>query len=225
MKESIFHKILIYLYRNDAINENQIDITEFLKTIWDKGNTGEQWNNLNRIKYAIDRIQSDGYGHFENSPGYLSLNEEKFREDMSTKYTVVLGYDLNKGEVAIKARITTKGYDYIRLYIRDNEQHASVLKTNDSVLRLNNDVLPKTFRSQDRIGAISLVIAGITAIFIILTVYLSEHGVISEELKNTNKVMSSQSQSLESLKQSVQNLDSALSKAVKDSLYQKRGSR
>ena len=133
MKEPIIYKILLHLYEREAINEDAIDITDFLKTIWDENNSAEEFNNLNRINYAMNRILENGYGQFFFSPQYCTLNQAKTMPNGKTERCT-------PKNIAISARISTKGHDYIVDEMRKRQQDlliANSIATNKSLQDVN----------------------------------------------------------------------------------------
>lgn len=123
-----------HLYDEDAINNDQIDITGFLKGLWQE-NSAEAFNNLNRIRTALWRMDLEGFATYVYFPNFHTLNSEHDLANGKGKYRA----DLNNTEVKIK--ITVKGYDYIVEELRKRQQddlNSNIIATNISLQDANN---------------------------------------------------------------------------------------
>lgn len=127
MKGSLANEILMYLYYEDVINEDVILISNYLT---EKQNTDTYnndtlvWNNFNRIKNAIDKIEKNNYATFSYIPhGPLG--------------TLKLGRTCRLENTEVRVKFHPAGFEYIRNFIRENEQHNSILETNKSVIESN----------------------------------------------------------------------------------------
>jgi hypothetical protein len=214
-KPSLIHKILIYLFRNDAINQRQVIVTAFLKTIRDEDDDRD--NNFNRIAMALDRINETGYASYNCSPGNHQLNQH------------VGGILCTLDNTDVNMTIHLKGWDYIKNFIRENEQHKSILDTNSSILATNksvkelNDLLPKFNKNQLRLTRIAVAVAAISLIAVGVSAYYASRGITSDQLDATNVILQRNEQILDSIRLHQNKIDATLQKAVKDSLYQHLG--
>jgi len=102
------------------------------------------------------------------------------------------------------------------------EQRQSIIDTNESVKetnvsfkKLNDSIIPNNNRLQRNLTIISLVMAGLTTIYIVKDFYKTS----SQDLKPIYIQLQRQSQILEKMQQSQKGIDSSLAKAVKDSFY------
>lgn len=132
MKGSIAHQIVIYLYRNDVINETQINITDYLKELRDINNDTD--NNFNRIVSALEKLRNEGYIKFSCPYEY---EPNRFR-------TVVLGEFYNLDNTTVNISFSMSGYEFVRNLIREDEHHKSVVS-------LNNDT-KKYYENQDEVN-------------------------------------------------------------------------
>lgn len=118
---SIIFKILNHLYERKALDDDFIDITDFLKTIWNENDKIEEFNNLNRINKAISRIQEQQMAYFRTNPGHHILNENKIHPATQQSYRV----DLHNTDV--HGQFTLKGHDYIKEELRKIKEEESII--------------------------------------------------------------------------------------------------
>jgi hypothetical protein len=207
MKRSLIHRILIYLYEEDVINQNQINVTAFLLKIQNEDNDRE--NNFNRIVMALGRIKVAGYAEFNCSPETHTLNQ------------VVNGITYNLENTQVNMSFNINGYDYIRNFLRENEQQKSILETNTSVKTLNEQV-PKFNTIQIRLTIITSIIAVLSLVAIGVSAYYSSKSITGSQFDSTNKILERNTMILDSIRNYQKEIDSSLNKAVKDSFYRKR---
>lgn len=168
MKPSLIHHILRHLYYEDAINQQQIDITDFLKKIRDEDD--DRGNNFNRIVMALNRINETHMASYNCSPNYSRLNE------------VAGGRLCTLENTQVNMSFTLEGWQFIKEFISQNEQNASTLATNKSILAANesllttnqsilstnasvaklNEMLPDFYKRQLRLTRITMVMAAIS---------------------------------------------------------------
>jgi hypothetical protein len=91
----------------------------------------------------------------------------------------------------------------------------SIRETNASFKKLNEEIIPDNFTLQKGIGKKTLLAIAASAFFSLATLCVS---IILRDTE-TPKILQTQGQSLDSLKQSLQRIDASISKAVKDSFY------
>jgi len=121
MDQSIYFKILRHLYERQAINDDFIDITQFLKSIWNEDDKSEESNNLNRINGAMGRIESAGLAHFRTNPGHHRLNEIKTHPSSGVNYRV----DLHNTDV--HAQFTLPGHEFVKEELRKAKQSEALI--------------------------------------------------------------------------------------------------
>lgn len=202
MRDSIIHKILIHLYREDAINRDKVDITEFLRKVENENN--EDGENLHRIKVALARIYKAEYALIFYDPGG-TLGDPRNGVVATLENTI------------IKASFYVKGFDYTRQFIRDNEQHGSIIDTNNSFKKLNEEIIPHNNTLQRNMGYSTLVIAVLSMAAIAFSAYYSSQSVTSKDIKSLDTLLKNNQQLLQKMQQSQKGIDSSLRKAVKDS--------
>ncbi len=174
MRDTFQIKILKHLLEVDAINDTQIDITDFLKTLWRKDIPAENINDLNRIKTALDRLQKYDLIFYSYSPKDLNINEYKNRPGTNEQYKTSLGSDPSKDEVSVKANITWKGYEYIVQEIRNRQQdelNKNTIATNTSLQAANtstNALNTETARYYNKANWATWTIAGLTTLSAII---------------------------------------------------------
>jgi hypothetical protein len=95
----------------------------------------------------------------------------------------------------------------------------SVILTNQSFKNLNEEVIPKYSEIQRRVGNKTLLIAALSAVFLMVSVYYVKKGVTSKDIESLNKQLQKDTQLLDSIRQHQKGIDESLKKAIKDSFY------
>jgi hypothetical protein len=205
MAEILMHRILIYLYEEDAINQDRINIIQFITSIYDEGPESERENsnNRHRIVSALQRLQADKFIN-------ISLNPT------TDPPTPIIMKTENK-TLGINVRLEWAGYKYILEYLRQKQQHESIIETNASI-KLLNDKIPDINRKQRNLTIITLVVAGLSFFAIAFSAYFAKRAPTGEQLLQLNTSLQENSRLLDSMRQSQKGIDSSLRKAVKDSV-------
>jgi hypothetical protein len=204
-KKPLTHKILQYLLEIDSIDEDQVIITDFLKQRWRK-DTNEDWNDIDRIKRALERLLINNLITLSFDPDRNRLNEDKIHPTTGEKYRCTLD------NTNIQAGLTQDGYDRIVEVLRLEKQDEinqslkdsgdSAIITNTSVRRLNR------FLKWANIGA--LAIAAATGVFIALT-FLKDDG---KDLRPIYTQLESIARSQDSMRLIQREIQTSLQKAL-----------
>lgn len=209
MKDSTFHVILIRLYNEDVYSQKQVDITDFLKSVRDIDD--DKPSNFNRISYAIDKIQALQYANFNYIPSDYHLTKLKNGIISTLENTTV------------NAVLETKGFEYIRNYIMEKEQHESVLFLNKETKiyyekqeDINKSIVD--FNETLKItNIIAIIIAGITGFFIAFSAVKDD----SAQLQLLNKQLKQTVLILDSMQKTQIRIDSSLKTMAKNSSKKK----
>lgn len=152
-------KILKHLYEIGAMDNDQIDITDFLITLWRKEDPSESRNDLSRIKTALHRLQKIELIFYSYSPDGSDISQEKTRPGTGEAYKTTLGHDRDIDEVSVKANITWKGYEYIAQEVRNRQQdklNDNTITTNTSLQQANKSTLLLNAETKKYYGRASL---------------------------------------------------------------------
>jgi hypothetical protein len=207
MRRSLIHQILIYIYRNDAINQKQINVTAFLKVLRDEN--ADRANNFNRITMALQRIEKTGYASYSCSPENHQLNQ--------TVGNVICTLD----NTEVYMSINLEGWTFTKNFISQNEQNASTLATNESVKNLNK-LLPEYYQRQLRLTRVTIWVAAVSLMAVLFPAYFSSKFITGAQFDRTNALLQRDMQILDSIRLHERAIDNTLQKAVKDSLYRPR---
>ena len=99
------------------------------------------------------------------------------------------------------------------------EVNQSVINTNKSFKNLNEEVIPKYSEIQRKVGNKTLLIAGLSTVFLLASVYFAKKGVTSEDIRLLNIQLQKNTRLLDSIRQYQKGIDETLQKAAKDSFY------
>ncbi len=100
-------------------------------------------------------------------------------------------------------------------YVYKNPQHElnqSLVKTNESIRILNEKILPENFKSQDKFGKRSLILALISVVFIAITAYVQWNDQKNSELKAIKLEIEKTRKTLDSINIHYKSIDSSLRK-------------
>ena len=104
-------------------------------------------------------------------------------------------------------------------YVFKNPQYQlneSLIKTNNSIRVLNEVILPENFKSQDKFGKRSLILAFISVLFIAITAYLQWSDQKNSELKEIKLEIEKSGHILDSINTHYKSIDSSLKKISRD---------
>jgi len=174
MQPSLIHEILLHLYHEDIINQKQINITAFLKGIQNEND--DRTNNFNRIVMALERIKETGYASFNCSPENHVLNQP------------VNGQLCTLDNTDVNMEYNIKGWDYIRNFLRENEQQASILGTNNSIKALN-DQLPKIYQTQTNLTYFAVFLTLLSLVAIGFSAYYASQTITATQIDVTNRLL------------------------------------
>lgn len=181
--------------------------------------------------------ESISHVEFDEELRGLSLSQMKFKSDAfnsfinekyvkpvtpypnaNTKFVIddagIILYDMEKAQrdeinnqQIEKMRIDGLQVQLLELSIKTAN---STKDTNQSFQNLNDEVLPKNFKVQERIGNRTLIILGIYTLATIAQLYVT----VSSRDRQSLPQLQEQSRSLETLKRSLQMIDTSLRKFV-----------
>jgi len=216
----LFHKILTHLYEN-AVIQKMYNISPFLKEV--VGNNSTDPGALTDAGTALGILISKSFIVASSIPllGRRGNGSEHNTLDDHPNINIIFTHE---GKVYISKKIHEE--KEMSLLERQTDSliktNESVAKTNESIKYLNEVIIPKFNTSQIKIGNRTMLIAAISALAIIVSVYVAKQGVTSEDIKSINIQLQKNTQLLDSIQQYQKGIDASLRKAVKDSFYQPR---
>jgi hypothetical protein len=218
--------ILNYLYDNYCAE--YIDLTDFIFGKFKE----EDVSVYKHIRETLDALRNDGLATFENTY-YINIGADvTIPGNFSGQKEFLSLQRFKQRNIKIQAKITLKGKIFVEQR-RFNDQldrtnkaiersSDSSLETNRSFQKLNDEVIPGFNRRQIKLGNRTMIIAAISTIAIMVSVYVANQGVTSADIKLLDRQLQNNTRILDSMRQSQQGIDSSLQKAVRDSFYQKR---
>jgi hypothetical protein len=194
--DSFLFKILKKL--NDAGVSNEVDVTDIILGEYpsvDKRNFDDVRRAGNRISLIIKELRDNEDINSFQEPSIGNGNA-------SNGYT---WYDTTR----LKLRITNKGSDRINAELSKGEGQRlqeSMIVSNESV-RKTNEATIINYDTQRKLGNRSLILAGVSAVFIIFSVYQAYSDKTAQELKGIKE-------ELKTLSKEVQKIQPSLEKAI-----------
>lgn len=147
-------------------------------------------------------------------------NDQHMRLGMQNSYKHGESYSLTTDQIL--CRITYDGLKELQVIQFQKDLftvNQSVVSTNQSIQNLNEEVIPKYSEIQRRVGNKTLLVAAISAGFLMASVYFAKKGVTSEDIILLNKQLQKNTQLLDSIRQYQKGIDESLQKAARDSFY------
>lgn len=211
----LFHKILMHLYETNSLNQN-VDITDFLKqTLGDYNNSAV----LQNIATTLHHLVASGFiaglavpplGKQGNGSKTNNLDEHKISVTLKLQ-----------GHNYIEQKISQVKQDYLL-----KRQTDAIEQTNKSTLKLNEEVLPQNFKSQEKSSKqsfwLAFVSASISTIIIAATAYLQYKDSTDEQLKELKQEVQKSSTALDSIQHYLKNINSSLQNVNTDTLLVKK---
>lgn len=162
------------------------------------------------VEAILLKLKNDGLIHYGLNIG----NTTKFKISID-------GYDLiRNGGYKYKyeedARIQSIATKQIDTAIQANE---SAVKVNLSTEKLNEVVLPKIFLFQTKYGKWSLCLAGLSSLFILVTIYQQVTDKTESEIEKLREVLNNQSSYLKKIESSLQEINFSIQQKKADTVY------
>jgi hypothetical protein len=170
---------------------------------------------------------------YEDFDKFLEYLEPKVVADGSvglanaiTEFWKIPAFKATKEQVTGRLHATGKylvvrGEETTTFLIRHNpnyEVNENIKRTNTSIQNMNDKILPASFDSQRRFGNRSLILAGLSVLFIGATAYLQYRDKTAQRVQELQQIMRQQEQKIKEIRTSLQEINSSIGKLKNDSL-------